>query len=155
MTILIVEDNPDHVFLARKAILQEMGSGASIQQVNTGEAALDYLRGVGDYAGAPRPDIILVDVQLPGRDGFWLLQRIKSDPLLKLIPVVIFTSSDAEKDVAQGYTFGANVYVCKPTGSDEFGARLRAIPAFWSRVAQLPPRQSTPSSSETDVTPEQ
>lgn len=142
LIILLVEDNPDHVFLARKAIRQEMGEGAAISHVGSAEEAIEFLFRQGTYANADRPDLILIDVQLPGRDGFWVVKTIKADPSLRAIPVVIFTSSDAETDIRQGYECGTNIYVCKPTGPDEFAARLQAIPAFWSRVAHLPPREA-------------
>ena len=138
--ILLVEDNPDHIFLARKAIHQEMGSRAHVSHVMTGEEAIDFLQRRGPHVASPRPDLILLDLQLPGRDGFWVVRTIKNDENLQSIPVVIFTSSDADTDIQLGYQCGTNIYVCKPTGPDEFAARLRAIPAFWSRVAHLPPR---------------
>jgi two-component system, chemotaxis family, response regulator Rcp1 len=142
LIILLVEDNPDHAFLARKAIVQEMGSDAEIFAVGDAEAAMDFLHGTETFTGAPRPDLILLDVQLPRRDGFWVLRMIKDDPALRSIPVVVFTSSDADSDVQRAYQFGTNIYVCKPTGPDEFAARIRAIPAFWSRIAHLPRQEA-------------
>ena len=142
LTILLIEDNDDHVYLARKAITQEMGSGVGIFHVSTAEAAVEFLRQDGVYGSMPRPDLIVLDLQLPGRDGFWVIRTLKSDEELKTIPIVVFSSSDAPTDIRQGYEGGANIYVCKPTEADEFAARIRAIPAFWSRVAHLPPSKA-------------
>ena len=142
LNILLVEDNDDHVFLARKAIAQEMGERVQVFHVNDGESAIDFLRRRGEHHEAPRPDLILLDLQLPGRDGFWVIRTIKGDPDLQVIPIVLFTSSDASSDIRRGYECGANIYVCKPTGPDEFADRIRAIPAFWSRVAHLPPAKN-------------
>jgi DNA-binding response OmpR family regulator len=138
--ILLVEDNMDHVFLARKAINGEMGSDVRVHQVSNAEDAIEFLHQSGKFQDAPRPDLVLVDVQLPGKDGFWVVRNIKADQLLQSIPVVILTSSDAEHDIQYGYECGTNVYVCRPTGTNEFADRLKAIPAFWTRVAHLPPR---------------
>ncbi|MCA1596887.1 MAG: response regulator [Chloroflexi bacterium] len=142
LTILIVEDNADHLFLARRAILQEMGDQVHVLQAGTGEIAIEILKRRHPYGESPRPDLVLLDVQLPGRDGFWVTRTMKSDPDLRMIPVVIFTSSDSEADVRRGYDAGGNVYVCKPSGADEFADRLRAIPIFWSRIALLPQQEA-------------
>jgi len=141
MTILLIEDNLDHVFLSRRAIEDAMGKSVSIHHLENADGAMEWLRN----SESRRPDLVLLDLQLPGRDGFSLVREMKSDPGLRSIPVVIFSCSSADCDVLEGYESGSNLYVCKPTGPDAFAERVGAIPRFFKDVANLPPRAKSES----------
>jgi CheY-like chemotaxis protein len=139
LEVLLVEDNPGDVRLTREA-LKEVSTRTRLSVAQDGAEALQFLRREGRHAGAPRPDVILLDLNLPRRDGREVLAEVKGDPALLTIPVVILTSSDADRDVAAAYALHANCYVTKPTDLDEYIGVLRAIEHFWFGVAQLPPR---------------
>ena len=137
INILLVEDNPGDVRLTREAL-----NGAKLRNqlhvIANGMEAMAYLRREGHYAQAVRPDLILLDLNLPKKDGREVLADIKSDTSLKRIPVVILTTSDAETDILKSYGLGANCYVTKPVGLDQFSRVVRAIEEFWFSVVKLP-----------------
>ncbi len=136
--ILLVEDNPADVRLTREA-LKEGKVRNNLSVVVDGEAALAFLRREGQYAGAPHPDLILLDLNLPRKDGREVLAEIKEDPTLKRIPVVVLTTSTAEKDILQTYNLHANCYVTKPVQLDEFLSVVKSIDDFWLALVRLPP----------------
>jgi CheY-like chemotaxis protein len=107
--------------------------------VADGVVALDYLYRRGDHAGATRPDLVLLDLNLPRKDGREVLEEIKSDPRLRSIPVVVLTTSRAEEDVLRSYDLHANCYITKPVDLGQFLAVVRAIDDFWLAVVRLPP----------------
>ena len=137
--ILMVEDDPGDVRLTREAL---KGSKVlhTLSVVEDGVAALDYLRKVAPYQGAIRPDIVLLDLNLPKKDGREVLSAMKEDPALRSIPVVILTTSQAEEDVLRAYNLNANCYVTKPVDFDQFMRIVRTIEEFWLNVVTLPPK---------------
>ena len=137
--VLLIEDNQDHAFLTRK-ILRQSETVASVQVIHDGEEALELLERRGRYRESvlPRPDLILLDIKLPKLDGFELLQRIKANPDVGWVPVVLLTTSARDEEIARGYRLGANSYVTKPIQFDEFAKKIRHIEEYWSRVSELP-----------------
>ena len=136
--ILLVEDNPGDERLTREA-LKEGKVYSNLHWVKDGVEALALLRRAGKYQDAPRPDIILLDLNLPKKDGREVLQDIKNDPELKRIPVVVLTTSKAEEDVLRTYNLHANCYVTKPVDLEKFIVVVRSIDRFWLTVVTLPP----------------
>ena len=136
--ILLVEDNPGDERLTREA-LKEGKVYSNLHWVKDGVEAMEFLRRQGRHAGARRPDIILLDLNLPKKDGREVLQDIKSDPELKRIPVVVLTTSKAEEDVLRTYNLHANCYVTKPVDLEKFIVVVKSIDVFWLTVATLPP----------------
>lgn len=137
--ILMVEDDPGDVRLTREAL---KGSKVlhSLNVVEDGVAALDYLRKAPPYQDAVRPDIVLLDLNLPRKDGREVLAAMKQDAALRTIPVVILTTSQAEEDVLRAYNLNANCYVTKPVDFDQFMRIVRTIEDFWLTVVTLPPK---------------
>jgi CheY-like chemotaxis protein len=135
--ILLVEDNPDDVALTMEA-LKEGNIGNDLHVAKDGVEALAFLRKQGTHAGAPRPDLILLDLNLPRKDGREVLEEIKSDASLCQIPVVVLTTSRAESDVINSYRLHANCFVTKPVDFDEFLEIVRSIEHFWFSVVNLP-----------------
>jgi CheY-like chemotaxis protein len=136
--ILLVEDNPGDVELTANALrVGKIFNQMSV--VDNGEAAMEYLRRQGRYAHAPYPDVILLDLNLPRKDGREVLAEIKADPLLKKIPVIILTTSQAEEDILRAYNLAANCYITKPVDLDQFTKVVQAIEEFWFSVVKLPP----------------
>jgi len=133
--ILLVEDSENDADLMVEA-LKESNLNLSVAIVEDGEAALDYLFGRGVYAGTPRPDLILLDLFLPRKDGNEVLAELKDDPLLRRIPVIIMTSSENEKGIATAYDLHANCCVCKPTDQGEFALVVKKIEQFWLHTAR-------------------
>ena len=135
--VLLVEDNPADVRLTRLAL-----QGGQIEKhlniAEDGESALAFLRQQGPYADSPRPDLILLDLNLPGKSGHEVLAEIKQDRLLRTIPTVVLTTSDREQDIRLSYELAANCYVTKPVGLNLFLAAVRKIEDFWIRTASLP-----------------
>jgi CheY-like chemotaxis protein len=136
--ILLVEDNPADVELTREA-LEHAKLRNRLHVALDGLAALAFLRRQGPYAAAPRPDLILLDLNLPRKDGREVLAEIKADPNLKVIPVVILTTSQAEEDILKSYALNANCYVTKPVDFAAFMKVVQAIDDFWFSVVVLPP----------------
>ena len=134
--ILLVEDNSGDARLVVEA-LKESPVPTQINVVGDGMRALAYLRQEGEYAEASRPDLILLDLNLPKKDGREVLVEIKTDPTLKRLPVIILTSSGAEEDIVQAYDQGASCYLLKPVGLDEYFALLHAVAEFWGRRVRL------------------
>lgn len=137
LDILLVEDSPADVRLTREALAEgKVHNRLSI--ASDGVEALAFLRQEGQYAGSPRPDLILLDLNLPRKDGQEVLSEIKADPDLRRIPVVVLTSSRAEEDIVRTYNLHANCYITKPVDLDQFFAIIKAIDDFWLTVVKLP-----------------
>jgi chemotaxis family two-component system response regulator Rcp1 len=135
--ILLVEDSPGDVRLTREA-LREGQVLNHLEVVGDGVEALDYLFQRNQFAGATRPDLILLDLNLPRKDGREVLSEIKADGTLKRIPVVVLTTSQSEEDVLRTYDLHANCYIPKPVDFDRFIAVVQSIDAFWLTVVKLP-----------------
>ena len=136
--ILLVEDNPGDERLTREA-LKEGKVYHKLHWAKDGVEAMEFLRRQGRFKDAPRPDIILLDLNLPRKDGREVLEEIKSDDLLKRIPVVVLTTSKAEEDVVRTYNLHANCYVTKPVDLEKFMVVVKSIDVFWLTVVTLPP----------------
>ena len=136
--ILLVEDNPGDADLTRET-LQECKLLNHMSVVNNGVEAMAYLRREGKYVDAALPDLILLDLNLPKKDGREVLAEIKVDRLLRRIPVVVLTTSSAEKDILETYDLHANCYITKPVNLDQFSAVVKAIEEFWFTIVKLPP----------------
>lgn len=134
---LLAEDNPGDVRLTREA-LRESKISNNLNVVPDGVEAMAFLRREGQYADAPRPDVILLDLNLPKKDGREVLAEVKVDPNLRLIPVVIITSSEAEQDVLKTYELHANCYVTKPVDLEQFIKVIQSIETFWLTIVTLP-----------------
>lgn len=135
--VLLIEDNMGDVDLTREA-LDESKLHMNLQVIFDGFEAIKYLRKETPYEKAARPDLVLLDLNLPKKDGREILKEMKADPRLTTIPVVVLTSSQDEIDVAKSYAVGANCYVTKPIGFDEFVKIVKAIGSFWFSVVRLP-----------------
>ena len=136
--ILLVEDNPGDERLTREA-LKEGKVYHKLHWAKDGVEAMDFLNRRGKWSNAPRPDIILLDLNLPKKDGREVLQEIKSDEHLRRIPVVVLTTSKAEEDVLKSYNLHANCYVAKPVDLEKFITVVKSIDIFWLSVVTLPP----------------
>jgi CheY-like chemotaxis protein len=135
--ILLVEDDPGDVLITREAFEHNKFKNR-LHVTQDGEEGLDYLYRRGEFADAPRPDLILLDLNLPKYDGRQLLEKIKSDPDLAQIPVVVLTTSSAEEDILKSYKLHANAYVTKPVDLDQFMKAVRQIDEFFVQVVRLP-----------------
>ena len=138
-TILLVEDNPGDVRLTKEG-LRDGKFVVDLHVANDGVEAMEFLRKEGKYEDAPRPDLILLDLNMPRKDGRETLEEIKSDENLKLIPVVILTTSNSESDILKSYGLHANSYITKPVDLDQFIHVIQAIESFWMTVVKLPPK---------------
>ena len=136
VNVLLVEDDPGDVLMTREAFEEYLHNRLDV--VTDGAAALAYLRREEPYADAPRPDLILLDLNLPRRDGREVLEEVKADPELAHIPVVVLTTSQAEEDVLRSYQLHANAYVTKPVDFDSFIEAIKQIDHFFVSVVQLP-----------------
>jgi CheY-like chemotaxis protein len=136
--VLLVEDDPGDVLMTREAF-EEHKLRNHLSVVSDGEEALAFLRREGLHADAPRPDLILLDLNLPRRDGREVLQEIKQDPQLRQIPVVVLTTSQADEDILRSYQLHANAYVTKPVDFERFVSVVRRIDEFFVSVVKLPP----------------
>lgn len=137
--ILLVEDNEGDVFLTKRAF-EKAKIANNIQVANDGEIALDMLTRKSGYEGSTRPHIVLLDINLPKKDGTQVLSEIRNNPDLKRIPVVILTSSQAERDVLKTYDLAANSYIIKPLTLNKFNDIVSAIENFWFNIVILPPK---------------
>jgi CheY-like chemotaxis protein len=137
--ILLVEDNAGDIRLTLEALKSAKISN-NINVVRDGVEAMAYLRREGEYVDATRPGLMLLDLNLPRKSGYEVLEEVKSDEDLRRIPVVVLTSSKAEEDVLRSYNLHANSYVTKPVGLQEFAKVVSAIEGFWLTIVQLPPR---------------
>jgi two-component system, chemotaxis family, response regulator Rcp1 len=135
--ILLVEDNPGDVRLTKEA-LREGKVRNNLYVAPDGVEALRFLRREGEHQDAVRPDLILLDLNLPKKDGREVLGEIKNDPQLRTIPVVVLTSSQAEQDICRAYDLHANAYVTKPVDLDQFIVAVKSIESFWLTIVQLP-----------------
>jgi CheY-like chemotaxis protein len=137
--VLLVEDDPGDVLMTREAF-EEHKVRNNLSVVNDGAEAVAFLRREGEYRDTPRPDLILLDLNLPRRDGREVLAEIKNDPELRQIPVVVLTTSAADEDIVRSYQLHANAYVTKPVDFDRFIDVVRQIDDFFVSVVKLPPR---------------
>jgi two-component system, chemotaxis family, response regulator Rcp1 len=135
--VLLVEDNPGDVRLTREA-LKEGKVRNNLAVAENGVEALAYLRREGRYEAATRPDLILLDLNLPRKDGRQVLEEIKADTALRNIPVVVLTSSEAEQDILKAYALHANCYITKPVDLDQFVKVVKSIEDFWFTIVKLP-----------------
>ncbi len=135
--VLLVEDDPGDELMTREAF-EDNKIGNTLHVVRDGQEALDFLYRQGEHTNAPRPDLILLDLNLPKYDGRQVLERIKSDPDLAHIPVVVLTTSSAEEDILRSYRLHANAYVTKPVDLDQFVSAIQQIDDFFVTVVRLP-----------------
>lgn len=137
LDVLLVEDDPGDILMTQEALQRQVFANR-LHVVNDGLAALHFLRRQHAYHDAKRPDIILLDLNLPRRDGRQVLAEVKSDPELAQIPVVVLTTSSAEEDVARSYSLHANAFVTKPGDFDDFVAAVSGIDSFFTEIARVP-----------------
>ncbi|MEZ4523580.1 MAG: response regulator [Thermomicrobiales bacterium] len=128
LRVMLVEDNPDHVLLIQHAI-RDLGSGHRVEIMNDGEQALDTLRGRSEF-----PDLILLDISMPGYSGFEMLTQVRNDQRLMHIPIVMLTSSEAQSDIARAYELGASGYITKPSHFQDLRAVLANTMLYWSAM---------------------
>lgn len=138
--ILLVEDNIGDVELTQEAFIKAKIAN-NLRVVGNGDEALEFLYQRGKYEGSVRPDLILLDINMPGKNGKEVLAVIKDEDVLKEIPVIVLTSSEAEMDVAKSYELHANAYIVKPMNLAQFLHIVEAVDTFWLSVVRLPPRQ--------------
>jgi CheY-like chemotaxis protein len=140
ISVLLVEDDPGDVLLIREAFADhKVGNGLSV--VSDGVEAMKYVRGEGEYAGRERPDLILLDLNLPRKSGDEVLAEIKGDPELSTIPVVVLTTSQSQEDVLRSYKNHANAFITKPVDFDRFGEIVHQIDDFFIGIVKLPPKR--------------
>jgi CheY-like chemotaxis protein len=137
--VLLIEDDPGDIVMTREAFKHNKIRN-TLRVARDGQEGLDYLYQRGAHQGAPRPDLILLDLNLPKYNGHQLLEKIKSDPEMCHIPVVVLTTSAAEEDILRSYRLHANAYVTKPVGFEQFMHVIREIDEFFVQVVRLPPR---------------
>jgi len=137
--VLLVEDDPGDADLTREFLSQGKVI-VNLSLVEDGVQAMDYLHQKGEYADAMRPDLILLDLNLPRKDGREVLEEVKNDDNLKQIPIVVLTTSDADEDILKSYNLGANCFVTKPVGLNEFAKIVQTIEDFWFTIVKLPSR---------------
>ena len=135
--ILLVEDNAADVRLTREA-LREGKVSNNLHVARDGVEAMEYLRRRGPFANATRPDLVLLDLNLPRKDGREVLSEVKGDPDLKTIPIVVLTTSSAEADILRSYSLHANCYITKPVDLEQFVQVVKSIDDFWLTVVKLP-----------------
>src|ERR1700682_973237 len=135
--VLLVEDSPGDVRLTREAF-KDAKVYINLHVASDGAEAMDFLNRQGEHANAPRPDLILLDLNLPKKDGREVLQEIKESPMLKSIPVVVLTTSASDADILRSYNLHANSYITKPVGLDGFLEVVKSIDSFWLTVVELP-----------------
>jgi CheY-like chemotaxis protein len=141
ISVLLVEDDPGDVLLIGEAF-DEQKVGNVLAVVSDGVEAMEYIRGEGSYAGRERPDLVLLDLNLPRKSGAEVLTEIKADPALATIPVIVLTTSEAEEDVLRSYEAHANAYITKPVDFERFREIVHKIDDFFIGIVRLPPRAS-------------
>ncbi len=144
--ILLADDDEDDRVLAREAIAESEFVSA-LNCVSDGEEAMDYLQKTGAYAGAttdmaPRPDLILLDLNMPRKDGREVLRELKNDAALRRIPIVVLTTSKAEEDILRTYDLGVNSFITKPVSFDGLVEVMKTLNKYWAKTVQLPPHES-------------
>jgi two-component system, chemotaxis family, response regulator Rcp1 len=137
--ILVVDDNPGDLRLAKEALHKSVLK-INVNVAADGVEAMSFMRRSGMYSQAPRPSLVLLDLNMPKKDGRQLLAEMKVDPELASIPVIVFTSSASEEDILNSYSLHANAYITKPLALEQFTSVIRRIEEFWLSTAQLPPR---------------
>lgn len=137
--ILLIEDDPGDVELLKTA-LEDSILQMNLHVVQDGTHAMDFLHRAGSYVDVPRPDLILLDLNLAGKDGFQTLKEIKSDNTLKMTPVIVMTGSTVNEDILKSYRLGANCYVTKPIDLNQFLKFVQSIEEFWLTIVKLPTR---------------
>ena len=145
-TILVADDDQNDVFFLRRAF-QKSGVSHAVIHVSDGQEAIDYLQGEANYrdrARFPVPALVLLDLKMPKVDGLEVLRQVKGDETLKVIPVVMLTSSREETDLVKSYRLGANAYVVKPVGFEQFADAIRQVGIFWAVLNEPPPDSSGP-----------
>jgi CheY-like chemotaxis protein len=142
VNVLLVEDDPGDVLITREAFEQH-GIDNQLHVVSDGEQAIQFLRRTGDFTTAPRPGLILLDLNLPRRNGLEVLAEVKSDGELLTIPVVVLTTSQAQEDILRSYSLHANAYITKPVDFDRFITAIRQIDTFFLTMVKLPARITT------------
>ncbi len=140
MAVLLVDDDPGDVLMIEEA-LESIGAPRNVYVVNDGEEAVSFLRRTGAHEDAPRPDVILLDLNMPRMDGRQVLAEIKNDPELRSIPIVVLTTSQAPSDILSSYSLHANAYVTKPMNLDGLTEVVRRIDHFYAKIAALPGRR--------------
>lgn len=138
ISVLLVEDDPGDVLLIKEAF-EDHKVGNMLSVVSDGAEAIKYVRGEGDYANAVRPDLVLLDLNLPRKSGIEVLEEIKTDPNLSMIPVVVLTTSEAEEDIIGAYKLHANAYITKPVDFEQFTQIVHQIDDFFIGLVKLPP----------------
>jgi CheY-like chemotaxis protein len=139
ITFLLVDDDADDRFLTQAALAESRLVNTVYEAVD-GEDALAFLRREGKYADMPRPDLILLDLNMPRKDGRETLTELKADPDLRSIPVIVLTTSKAEEDIFRSYDLGASSFITKPVGFDSFGEIMRELTRYWFQIVDLPGR---------------
>ncbi|MGD1804175.1 response regulator [Dapis sp. BLCC M126] len=137
INVLLAEDNPGDVFII-KAALNENGIPCQLAEVSDGEETMKFLYQEGNYSNSIRPNVIILDLNLPKKHGFDVLKEIKENEELKTIPIVILTSSKSEKDILKSYSLHASCYLTKPVNLSEFTATIKSLKNFWFKFVQLP-----------------
>jgi CheY-like chemotaxis protein len=155
--ILLVDDDPNHRFLIRR-LLSRTEARIEVTELEDGQQTLDYVYGRRDYSDRgkyPYPDLILLDIKMPGVDGLKVLQVLKRDKQTQHVPIVILTTSSLEEEIAESYRQGANAFVTKPTGFEDFAKAMGSVVDFWVSAAKLPPRGlEAEERRETEPSPE-
>ncbi|ADV68921.1 response regulator [Deinococcus maricopensis] len=137
--ILLVEDNEPDILLTQEAF-EEARVANHLHVARDGVEALEFLRREGEFAGKPRPDVILLDINMPRKNGLEVLEELKGDPDLRSIPVVVLTTSQADEDILRSYQSHASSYIVKPVGFDNFYDAIRAFEGYWLSFVRFPPR---------------
>lgn len=140
VTILLVEDNPADVTLTQEAF-KESKIVNMLNVVMDGESAINYLRKLGTYKDAETPDLVLLDLNLPKKNGHSVLAEIKADPNLKFVPIIILSTSSSEEDILNSYANNANCYISKPADFRQFLVVAKSIEDFWLKIAKLPKKE--------------
>jgi two-component system, chemotaxis family, response regulator Rcp1 len=136
--VLVAEDDDDHRFLTMRALERFSEVPLEVEGVRDGQETIDFVRGRGAFAGRPKPDLVVLDLKMPRKDGFEVLEDLKGDPETSSIPVVVLSSSDAGGDVDRAYRRGTNAYMRKPTSASGFRAHLECLATYWAGRAELP-----------------